>query len=158
MNLSTPHSKRKSNSGPFPRVISRISLFYAEELRGDLPRPFSQSVNSREWTARSTPYGPISVLLKMETGTEVGTTVVNLRHPVSKQEAQGMGLSGLTPPDWLLNWIRRGKYLLLYIWDGFVLRSVEVTYVCAVLPQHTLDCDYLLQTHQHPVLNCFISS
>lgn len=40
---------------------------------GDLPRPFSQSVNSRECTARSTPYGPISVLLRMETGTKEGT-------------------------------------------------------------------------------------
>lgn len=50
-----------------------ISVFYTEKVREDLPRPFSQSVNSREWTARSTPYGPISVLLKMETVTEDAT-------------------------------------------------------------------------------------
>lgn len=36
----------------------------AEEKKHYLPRPFSQSVNSMEWTARSTPYGPISVLVQ----------------------------------------------------------------------------------------------
>lgn len=44
----------------YPQTVKR------EEKNRYLPSPFSQSVNSKEWTARSTPYGPISVLLEME--------------------------------------------------------------------------------------------
>lgn len=63
-------SKAERRGGPF---LSGGSLSSTGKVREDLPRPFSQSVNSREWTARSTPYGPISVLLKMETETEDAT-------------------------------------------------------------------------------------